>query len=91
MSTAQNDILNLCKTMRMDLTNAQGKLSDIMRQVAALDLPDEPVKADPVRLIDRMITNGAISDPVHLEAELRAAAITGVEAVLLRQRIETTA
>lgn len=91
MSAAQQETLEALKKLRMDLTNAQVKLSEVMRQVAALELPDEPVKADPVRLIDRMITNGAISDPVHLEAELRAAAITGSEAALLRQRIETTA
>lgn len=91
MSAAQQETLEALKKLRMDLTNAQVKLSEVMRQVAALELPDEPVKANPGWLIDRMITSGAVSDPVHLEAELAAHQITGSEAVLLRQRIEAQA
>lgn len=91
MNAAQEETLEALKKLRMDLTNAQIKLGEVMRQVAALELPDEAPRPDSVTKINRMITNGVISDPVHLEAELRAAAITGVEADLLRQRIETTA
>lgn len=45
-------------------------------------------KAGALIVIDTMIRNGAITDPVHLEAELRAHHIEGQDADQLRQRIE---
>lgn len=91
MSAAQHETLEALKKLRMDLTNAQIKLGEVMRQVAGFELPDEAPKPDAVTKLGRMVTNGSLTDPVHLEAELRAHEINGEQADQLRQRIETTA
>lgn len=40
MSAHKDDLLSIARSIRMDLTNCQQKLSELMREIAALELPE---------------------------------------------------
>lgn len=62
MSESQ-DILELLQRLRMDLTNAQGKLTDVQRMIAALNLPGE---ARPTCDVCGLTFRGPLSLAEHL-------------------------
>jgi hypothetical protein len=53
LAVSKGDALEQLRLIRMDLTNAQAKLTDVMRTVSALNLPERAAVPCPVCGIDR--------------------------------------
>jgi hypothetical protein len=53
LAVSKGDALEQLRLIRMDLTNAQAKLTDVMRTVSALNLPERATVPCPVCGIDR--------------------------------------
>jgi predicted deacetylase len=57
LAVSKGDALEQLRLIRMDLTNAQAKLTDAMRTVSALNLPEKAAVPCPVYGIDRRTTS----------------------------------
>lgn len=78
------EAIQLLEKARMDFTNGQGKLTDVMNAIRSGAVTfREP--ADPLEHIRRLIRNGVVVDATDLEAEMRGwPALTAGEAQTLR-------